>query len=157
MFPAWEQIRLMESRRKDIPVTHCWGQRTLPQPSLKFSYNLDEVARSKWQNQPKNSHLTPFTVAFFPHSLVIVFFFLFAKHQLDYSLSAVIQTYGLASALCPLEDRFQGVCECFWKEADSIPLGGESHHEKQRLLCVCSDWDKANASQFASIDACCEI
>lgn len=103
-----------------LPVTHCWGQRTLvlSQPSLKFSYNLDEVARLKWQNPTKNLHLTLFTVAFFPHSLAIAFFFLFAKHRLDYSLLAIIQTYCLASASIPT----------------SMSLGGQASRDVWVLL-----------------------
>lgn len=94
---------------KMFPVTHCWGQRilVLPQPSLKFSYNLDEVVRSKGKNHTKNSHLTLFTVVFFPHSLVIFFFF--AKCQLDYSLSALIQTYCWCPNICvPWRTGFKG-------------------------------------------------
>lgn len=59
----------------------------LPQPSLKFSYNLDEVARSKRQNQTKK-----FTFNSVHCGLLSTFLSDCFIHQLDYSLSALIQT-----------------------------------------------------------------
>lgn len=136
MFPAWEQICLMDSRRKDIPC----------HPLLRTKDSCTSSAISKiflwprWNSEinmakpDKNSQLTLFTVVFFPRSLVIVlgfFFLLFAEHQLDYSLSAVIQIYCLASAGVPT----------------SVSLGGQVSRDVWALLkrskFLLSEWWKS--------------
>lgn len=143
MFPVWEQIFFMDFRRKDIPCHPLMRTKDSCTCSAISEIFLSLI----WSSYIKVAKLDrKFTFNSVHCGLLSTFlsdcfFFLFAKHQLDYSLSALIKTYCLASAGAPTSVSLGGqVSRDVWvllkRSKFHLSVWWKSPWEAQTAVCV---------------------
>lgn len=138
MFPAWEQIWLMDSRRKDYRTKDSCTSSAISKIFLQPRWSSKIKGAKPDKKFTFNSVHCGLLSTFLSDCF---FFFLFPKHQLYYSLSASIQTYCLASAGAPTSVSLGGqVSRGIWvllkRSKFHLSKWWRSPWEAQAAVCV---------------------